>query len=105
LPNEHLGKIIKLCEDRRGKQVNINYITTDRVQLVYDLPLSEMVFDFYDHLKSLSKGYASMDYNFKEYRASDLVKLDILINAEKVDALSIICHRDTSYFKGRDLNK
>lgn len=103
LPNEHLGKIIKLCEDRRGKQVNINYITTDRVQLVYDLPLSEMVFDFYDHLKSLSKGYASMDYNFKEYRASDLVKLDILINGEKVDALSIICHRDTAYFKGRDL--
>lgn len=103
LPNEYLGKIIKLCEDRRGKQVNINYITQDRVQLVYDLPLSEMVFDFYDHLKSLSKGYASMDYNFKEYRASDLVKLDILINTEKVDALSIICHRDTAYFKGRDL--
>lgn len=103
LPNEHLGKIIKLCEDRRGKQININYITQDRVQLVYDLPLSEMVFDFYDHLKSLSKGYASMDYNLKEYRASDLVKLDILINTEKVDALSIICHRDTSYFKGRDL--
>ena len=93
LPNEYLGKIIKLCEDRRGKQVNINYITEDRVQLIYDLPLSEMVFDFYDHLKSLSKGYASMDYNFKEYRASDLVKLDILINTEKVDALSIICHR------------
>lgn len=103
LPNEYLGKIIKLCEDRRGKQVNINYITEDRVQLIYDLPLSEMVFDFYDHLKSLSKGYASMDYNFKEYRASDLVKLDILINTEKVDALSIICHRDTAYFKGRDL--
>lgn len=103
LPNEHLGKIIKLCEDRRGKQVNINYITPERVQLIYDLPLSEMVFDFYDHLKSLSKGYASMDYTLKEYRASDLVKLDILINAEKVDALSIICHRDTSYFKGRDL--
>lgn len=103
LPNEHLGKIIKLCEDRRGKQININYITQDRVQLIYDLPLSEMVYDFYDHLKSLSKGYASMDYNFKNYQPSDLVKLDILINTEKVDALSIICHRDSAYFKGRDL--
>lgn len=103
LPNEHLGKIIKLCEDRRGRQININYITQDRVQLLYDLPLSEMVYDFYDHLKSLSKGYASMDYTLKDYKPSDLVKLDILINTEKVDALSIICHRDNAYFKGRDL--
>jgi len=103
LPNEYVGKIIKLCEDRRGKQLNIHYVTPERVQLAYDLPLSEMVFDFYDQLKSMSKGYASMDYNFKEYRASDLVKLDILLNAEKVDALSIICHRDTAYYKGRDL--
>ncbi|MDH4467532.1 MAG: translation elongation factor 4 [Bacteriovoracaceae bacterium] len=103
LPNDYLGKIIKLCEDRRGKQMNINYITPERVQLVYELPLSEMVFDFYDHLKSLSKGYASMDYNFLEYRESDLVKLDILLNGDKVDALSIICHRSNSFYRGRDL--
>lgn len=105
LPNEHVGKIIKLCTDRRGMQKEIKYITTDRVQLIYDLPLSEMVFDFYDHLKSLSKGYASMDYEFQEYRASNVVKLDILINKDIVDALSIICHRDNSYQKGRDLTQ
>jgi GTP-binding protein LepA len=103
LPNEYLGKIIKLCEDRRGQQVEIKYITTDRVQLIYDLPLSEMVFDFYDQLKSQSKGYASMDYEFIGYKPSDLVKLDILLNGDNVDALSIICHRTNSYYKGRDL--
>jgi GTP-binding protein LepA len=105
LPNEFLGKIIKLCEDRRGKQLNINYITPERVQLVYELPLSEMVFDFYDHLKSLSKGYASMDYNFSDYKESDLVKLDIMLNGEKVDALSVICHRSNAFYRGRDLTQ
>jgi GTP-binding protein LepA len=105
VPNEFLGKMIKLCEDRRGIQTNLNYITTDRVQLTYDLPLSEMVFDFYDHLKSLSKGYASLDYEFKGYAAADLVKLDVLLNNEKVDALSLVCHRDNSFYKGRDLTQ
>jgi GTP-binding protein LepA len=103
LPNEYVGKIIKLCEERRGVQLDLKYITPERVQLSYLLPLSEMMFDFYDQLKSMSKGYASMDYEFKEYRDSDLVKLDILLNGDKVDALSIICHRDNSFNKGRDL--
>jgi GTP-binding protein LepA len=105
LPNEFVGAIIKLCEERRGTQTNIKYLTPERVQLEYDLPLSEMVFDFYDRLKSYSKGYASMDYEFKEYRASDLVKLDILLNGDTVDALSLICHRSNSFYRGRDLTQ
>ena len=103
LPNEYVGKIIKLCEDRRGRQQAINYITEDRVQLIYILPLSEMMFDFYDQLKSLSKGYASMDYELHEYQESDMVKLDVLLNGDKVDALSMITHRSTSAQKGKDL--
>jgi GTP-binding protein LepA len=103
LPNEYVGKIIKLCEDRRGRQQAINYITEDRVQLIYILPLSEMMFDFYDQLKSLSKGYASMDYELNEYMESDMVKLDVLLNGDKVDALSVITHRSTSHQKGKDL--
>jgi GTP-binding protein LepA len=103
LPNDYVGKIIKLCEDRRGRQQAINYITEDRVQLIYILPLSEMMFDFYDQLKSLSKGYASMDYELHEYQESDMVKLDVLLNGEKVDALSMITHRSTSAQKGKDL--
>jgi GTP-binding protein LepA len=103
LPNEFVGKIIKLCEDRRGQQQAIIYITEDRVQLVYILPLSEMMFDFYDQLKSLSKGYASMDYELHEYMESDMVKLDVLLNGDKVDALSVITHRGTSQQKGKDL--
>ena len=103
LPNEYVGKIIKLCEDRRGRDQNINYITEDRVQLSYVLPLSEMMFDFYDQLKSLSKGYASMDYELNEYMESDMVKLDVLINGEKVDALSMITHRSNAAQRGKDL--
>jgi GTP-binding protein LepA len=103
LPNEYVGRIIKLCEERRGQQEAINYITEDRVQLIYILPLSEMMFDFYDQLKSLSKGYASMDYELHEYQESDMVKLDVLLNGEKVDALSVITHRSTSHQKGKDL--
>jgi GTP-binding protein LepA len=103
LPNEYVGKIIKLCEDRRGQQQAINYITEERVQLIYILPLSEMMYDFYDQLKSLSKGYASMDYDLHEYMEADLVKLDVLLNGDKVDALSIITHRDNSFNRGRDL--
>jgi GTP-binding protein LepA len=105
VPNEYVGKIITLCEDRRGTQVEIKYITSDRVQVIYELPLAEMVFDFYDKLKGLTKGYASMDYEFIGYKTSDLVKVDILLNNDKVDALSIICHRANSFFKGRDLTQ
>ncbi|MAF79411.1 MAG: elongation factor 4 [Halobacteriovoraceae bacterium] len=105
LPNEFVGAIIKLCEERRGRQTDMKYLTEDRVQIFYDLPLSEMVFDFYDKLKSMSKGYASMDYEFKGYVRSDLVKVDVLLNGDKVDALSLICHRDSAFYKGRDLTQ
>ncbi len=103
VPNEYVGKIIRLCEEKRGIQTDMKYITEERVQVTYDLPLSEMVFDFYDKLKSYTKGYASMDYEFKDYAPSKLVKVDVLLNGEKVDALSIICHTDNAYYKGRDL--
>lgn len=105
LPNEYVGAIIKLCEERRGRQTDMKYLTEDRVQIFYDLPLSEMVFDFYDKLKSMSKGYASMDYEFKGYEKADLVKVDVLLNGDKVDALSLICHRSNSFYKGRDLTQ
>ena len=103
VPNQFIGKMIKLCEDRRGVQTDLNYITEERIQINYDLPLSEMVFDFYDKLKSMTKGYASMNYEFKGYEKSKLQKVDILLNNEPVDALSLICHKDIAYFKGRDL--
>jgi GTP-binding protein LepA len=103
VPNDYVGSIIKLCQERRGIQTDLKYITSDRVQIMYDLPLSEMVFDFYDQLKSITKGYASMDYEFKDYMPSKLVKLDILLNGDKVDALSLITHESNSYYKGRDL--
>ena len=102
-PNEYVGRMITLCEERRGIQNQIKYITADRVQVMYDLPLSEMVFDFYDKLKGMTKGYASMDYEFKGYAVSDMVKVDVLLNGDPVDALSIICHRDNAFYKGRDL--
>ena len=102
-PGEYVGKLIKLCEDKRGVQTDLSYISEDRVQLSYDLPLSEIVYDFYDRLKSFSRGYASMDYDLKDYRTSKLVKLDIALNGEPVDALSIICHGDDAYRKGRNL--
>ena len=105
VPNDFVGSMIKLCEERRGQQQEIRYITEDRVQVMYKLPLSEMVFDFYDKLKGISKGYASMDYEFSEFESSDLVKVDILLNGEKVDALSLICHRSSSFYKGRELTQ
>ena len=105
VPNEFVGNIIKLCTDRRGRQTDMKYITEERVQLFYDLPLSEMVYDFYDKLKGMSKGYASMDYEIKGYERADLVKVDVLLNGDKVDALSLICHRDNAYYKGRDLTQ
>ncbi len=102
-PAEYIGSIMKLCMDRRGIHKNTTYLGTERVDIQYELPLSEIIFDFYDKLKSLSRGYASLDYDFLEYRASDLVKLDILLNGEPVDALSTIVHRSKSYDWGRKL--
>ncbi|MFZ9001539.1 MAG: translation elongation factor 4 [Bacteriovoracaceae bacterium] len=103
LPNEYVGKIIQLLTERRGRQVDVRYITEERVQLIYHLPLVEMVFDFYDKLKGSTKGYASMDYEVYGYEPANLVKMDILLNAEPVDALSLICHRDFAQKKGREL--
>ncbi len=103
VPNEFVGKIVMLCEERRGIQKEIRYITEERVQIIYDLPLNEMVFDFYDHLKSLTRGYASMDYEISGFRASKLVKMDILVNSEPVDALSLIIHSDSAQVRGRKL--
>lgn len=101
VPEAFVGEILKLCQERRGIQKEFSYITKDRILLVYEMPLNEILWDFYDKLKSLSKGYASMDYEFLGYKASDLVKLDILINGEPVDALSVIVHKEKAYYKGR----
>lgn len=102
-PDTYIGSIMKLLEARRGKQKSLEYISSNRVMLVYEVPLNELILDFYNKLKSLSQGYASMDYNFKEFRASDLVRLDILINGEPVDALSLIVPREKAYEKGKAL--
>ncbi len=102
-PPEYLGGILKLCEDRRGIQKNITYLDSTRIMTEYELPLNEVVLDFYDKLKSVSRGYASMDYHFSSYKRSDLVKLDIMINGSPVDALSIIVHKKNAYYRGRDL--
>jgi GTP-binding protein LepA len=102
VPDEHLGSVLKLCEDRRGSQDTLTYVGT-RAMVVYELPLSEVVFDFYDRLKSVSRGYASFDYQMSGYRENDLVKMSILVNAEPVDALSIIVHRARADARGRVL--
>ncbi len=99
-PDEYLGGVLKLCQDRRGEQVDLNYVGT-RAMVTYDLPLNEVVFDFYDRLKSISKGYASFDYHITEYRPGDLVKMSILVNAEPVDALSMLVHRTRAEMRGR----
>ena len=105
MPSEYVGVVMALCNDRRGIQQKLDFVTAERVTLVYHLPLAEMMFDFYDKLKSSTRGYASMDYAPHDYRPSDLVKMDILINQEPVDALSLIIHRDKSHARGRDLAK
>jgi GTP-binding protein LepA len=105
MPSEYVGAVMALCNDRRGIQIKLDYLTKDRVTLIYDLPLNEMVFDFYDRLKSATKGYASMDYELTNYKESDLVKLDVLINGDAVDALSLIIHRGKAAIRGRELAK
>jgi GTP-binding protein LepA len=102
-PTEYIGSIMKLCMDRRGVHKNTTYLSPERADIQFELPLSEIIFDFYDKLKSLSRGYASFDYDFLEYRESELVKLDILLNGEQVDALSTIVHRVKAYEWGRKL--
>ncbi len=102
VPPDHVGAVLKLCNDKRGTQNKLQYLGT-QVSLQYQLPLGEVVLDFFDRLKSASRGYASFDYEFSHFQAAPLVKLDILINGDKVDALSIIVHRDSAYQRGRDL--
>ena len=104
-PAEYIGNVMKICQDRRGKYKSTSYLSNSKVQLIYELPLGEIIFDFYDSIKSASKGYASFDYTFKEYRESKLDKLDILINKEPVDALSMICSKKDSYHRGLALCK
>lgn len=102
VPEEYVGAVITLCVSKRGNQTNMQYLGK-QVMLTYEMPLNEVVMDFFDRLKSTSRGYASLDYEFKEFRASDLVKLDILINGDKVDALSLIIHKSNSQYRGREL--
>jgi GTP-binding protein LepA len=102
MPQDYVGSVITLCTQKRGNQINMQYHGR-QVQLTYEIPMAEIVLDFFDRLKSVSRGYASMDYEFKEYRASDVVKVDMLINSDKVDALSVIVHRSQSQYRGREV--
>ncbi len=102
-PKEYVGNIMEICQNRRGIYIDMKYLDSSRVTLVYELPLNEIIYDFFDKLKSKTKGYASFDYELKEYRPSNLVKLDILVNGENVDALSFIVHRDNSYERGKKM--
>jgi GTP-binding protein LepA len=103
VPSEYVGAVLKLCEERRGEQKAIQYASQNRVIIVYELPLAEVLFDFFDRLKSATKGYASMDYELAAYKPNPLVKVDMMINGEKVDALSVIVHKDKAYHVGRQL--
>jgi len=103
VPNDFVGGVLALCEDKRGYQREIKYLTQTRVMVIYEMPLNEIVLDFYDRLKSITKGYASLDYEYLDYRRSELARLNIMINGEVVDALSLIIHKDKAYFRGRDL--
>ncbi|MCM8749766.1 translation elongation factor 4 [Thermomicrobiaceae bacterium CFH 74404] len=102
-PSRYIGAIMELATERRGELVEMDYLDEDRVRLVFDVPLAELIVDFYDQLKSRSQGYASLDYQLEGYRAGDLVKLDILVHGQPVDALSLITHRDQAYYRGREL--
>jgi GTP-binding protein LepA len=101
--DESVGGILQLCQDKRGTQKGFEYLSPTRVMLTYELPLNEIVLDFYDRLKSVSRGYASLDYHLAGYTESDLIKLDVLVGGEPVDALSMICHREQAYERGREL--
>ena len=101
VPSEYIGSVMELCQDKRGEYINMDYITSDRVNIHYEMPLSEVVYDFFDKLKSFTKGYASFDYELIGYKISNLVKMDILINKEEVDALSVITHKDFAYTRGK----
>ncbi len=103
VPNEFVGAVLALCEEKRGVQREIRYLTTNRVMIIYELPLNEIVLDFFDRLKSITRGYASLDYEPLDYRESSLVRLNILVNGDVVDALSLIVHRDKAQFRGREL--
>ena len=103
VPSKYIGQILDLCQEKRGVQKEFNYIGTDRVMVTYEFPVNEILWDFYDKLKSSSSGYASMDYEFLGYRESKLIKLDLLINKEPVDALSMIVHKDRAYYRGRQV--
>jgi GTP-binding protein LepA len=102
-PKDYVGNIMEICQNRRGVYVDMKYLDTSRVTLIYELPLNEIIYDFFDQLKSKTKGYASFDYEFKEYRRAELVKLDIRVNGEGVDALSFIVHKDSSYTRGKKM--
>src|SRR5690554_6391431 len=104
VPQEHLGNVITLCIEKRGVQTDMHFLGS-QVQVVYDLPMNEVVLDFFDRLKSVSRGYASLEYSFDRFQAVSLVRLDVLINGEKVDALALIVHRDRANQKGRALTE
>ena len=103
VPNEFVGAVLALCEEKRGIQREIKYLTATRVMVIYELPFNEIVLDFFDRLKSITRGYASLDYEPIDYRRSELVRLNVLINGEVVDALSLIVHRDKAQYRGREL--
>ena len=103
VPNEFVGNVLSLCEEKRGQQKDLRYLSSTRVIITYEIPFAEIVFDFFDRLKSVTKGYASLDYEVLDFRRADLVKMDILINQEPVDAMSVIVHREKAYHKGRSL--
>ncbi len=101
VPNDYVGSVMELCQGKRGIFIDMQYLDENRVQIVYEIPLSEIVYDFFDQLKSNTKGYASFDYELIGYKPSKLVKMDILLNGETVDALSVIVHRDFAYDRGK----
>jgi GTP-binding protein LepA len=104
-PKEYVGNIMELCQDRRGTYINMDYIDVNRVNMHYEIPLNEIIYDFFDALKSRTRGYASLDYELFGYKPSDLVKLDILLNGEVVDALSFIVHKEKAYARGRRMTE
>ncbi len=105
MPQDHLGSVITLCIEKRGVQQRHAASSATQVQVTYDLPMNEVVLDFFDRLKSASRGYASLDYHFDRFQSANLVNLDVLINGDKVDALALIVHRDNAAYKGRQLTE